>query len=237
MTTKYNKSEIMKFAWKSFKANKELTFSECLKKAWYIAKTNPIGLKPNLFTFEQIYKSEKVWVKNYINQRINNPIDAEDLTSDIFIKVSIHLVEFNSDKSKLKTWLFNIIRNTLIDYMRKNKRKVTTINEYDVNLTETSYKLRKEVKRIEDYVNNEGENTFQAASSEYADETTNEAELMILIKNTLKAFNENHQKVCALQMQGYKYEEISETLNIPVNTVKTYVKRFREALKPKLERV
>jgi len=237
MTTKYNKSEIMKFAWKSFRTNNGLTFSECLKKAWKIAKTNPIGLKPNQFTFEQIYKSEKGWVKNYINQRINNSIDAEDLTSDIFIKVSIHLAEFNSDKSKLKTWLFNIMRNTIIDYMRKNKRKVTIVNEYDVNLTETTYKLKNKITHIEDYVNDEGENTFQKASSECADETAHEAELKLLIKNTLNGFNENHQKVCALQMQGYKYVEISETLNIPVNTVKTYVKRFREALKPKLERV
>ena len=237
MAARYNKSEIMKFAWKTFKANKSLNFSDCLKKAWFLGKTNPKSLTENNLTFEQIYKSEKGWVKNYINQRINNLTESEDLTNDIFIKVSNHLDSFNSDKSKLKTWLFNITKNTIIDYLRKKTIKVTIVNEYDVNKTDITYKLRKEIKSIEDYKNSDGENTFQEPINETADQSIYEAELNLLIQKVLGNYIDNQKKVCQLHIQGYKTEEIVKELEIPEGTIKVYVHRFRKDAKSKLEKV
>ena len=229
MTTKYNKSEIFKFAWKIFKANKKtVSFSECLKKAWFLGKNNPIALKS--IDYEKLVSTNNFWIKNYFSQRLNNNIMlAEELRSDVFLKIVENIDKFDCTKSKLNTWIFNIVKNTLFDHIRKVKRKYVT------DEGETGYKNKYQVKHIEDYVNEEGESTFHESGDNNADDNVGVNELKSLIDNTLNGFSDIAQKVCKLQMQGYKITEISNQLNVPENTVKTYEFRFREALKPKLK--
>lgn len=67
---------------------------------------------------KQLYKP----LSQYIKKRINNQADAEDLTQEVFYKLS------KSDNSKvhsLKSWVYTIAKNTITDYYRK--KKVMTI--------------------------------------------------------------------------------------------------------------
>jgi RNA polymerase sigma-70 factor, ECF subfamily len=48
--------------------------------------------------------------------------DAEEITQDVFIKLSRKLSTFNHDSS-FKTWLYRITINTAKDYSRKNSTK------------------------------------------------------------------------------------------------------------------
>ncbi len=60
-------------------------------------------------------------VLNYVNSKIQNMTQAEDLTSDIFLKIYEKLDTFDESKSSLSTWIFTITRNTLTDYYRTRK--------------------------------------------------------------------------------------------------------------------
>ena len=54
----------------------------------------------------------------YIKKRINNNEDAEDITQDVFLKLS------RSDESKIvntRNWVYSIAKNTITDYYRKKK--------------------------------------------------------------------------------------------------------------------
>jgi RNA polymerase sigma-70 factor (ECF subfamily) len=54
----------------------------------------------------------------YVKKRINSCEDAEDLTQDIFLKLS----KSNKDGvDNLKSWLYTIAKNTITDYYRKKK--------------------------------------------------------------------------------------------------------------------
>ena len=77
---------------------------------------------------EQIYEEFHLKVLNYINSQINNYYLAEDLCSDVFLKVYEKIDTFDENKAKLSTWIFTITRNKLIDYYRKRKIEVE-INE------------------------------------------------------------------------------------------------------------
>ena len=64
---------------------------------------------------EQLYKP----LYYYIQKRINNQLDAEDLTQEVFYK----LYNSKSDKvENVKSWVYSIAKNSIIDYYRKKKR-------------------------------------------------------------------------------------------------------------------
>ena len=54
----------------------------------------------------------------YIKKRVNNQADAEDLTQEVFYKLS------KSDRDhvkSIKSWVYTIAKNTITDYYRKKK--------------------------------------------------------------------------------------------------------------------
>lgn len=73
---------------------------------------------------EEIYQEYHTKVLRYIQSRVNDYHLAEDLCSDVFVKVYEKLNTFNSKKASLSTWIFTITRNRLIDYYRTRKVNV-----------------------------------------------------------------------------------------------------------------
>lgn len=67
---------------------------------------------------EQVYHDYYPKVLQYIENRMNGHMDAEDLAQNVFIKVFGKWDTFDPEKSSISTWIFNITRNTLIDYHR-----------------------------------------------------------------------------------------------------------------------
>ncbi len=71
--------------------------------------------------FEHIYAKFKDKVARYIYGKIPNEQDAEDLTSDVFVKVFKGLSGFDETKASLSTWIYRITQNAVIDYYRTAK--------------------------------------------------------------------------------------------------------------------
>lgn len=67
---------------------------------------------------EQIYLEYYPKVLRYLNSRVERVQDAEDLAQTVFFKVYSKIDMFDSEKSSISTWIFNITRNTLIDHHR-----------------------------------------------------------------------------------------------------------------------
>lgn len=71
---------------------------------------------------ERIYVTFKDKIARYIRGKIANEQEAEDLTSEVFVKVFHRLSDFDESKSSLSTWIYTITRNTVTDYFRTAKR-------------------------------------------------------------------------------------------------------------------
>lgn len=80
---------------------------------------------------DQIYKDYYYKVFSYIHHRITNYHDAEDIAEEVFTKVVKKIETFDETKASLSTWMFNITRNTLIDYYRTNHENVELIDNYE----------------------------------------------------------------------------------------------------------
>lgn len=79
--------------------------------------------------FSKVYKKYKDEVYNYVFWRVYNEEDALDITQEIFMKVYRGLPEFKG-KSSIKTWIFAIARNTVINYLKRNRYKEEDIENY-----------------------------------------------------------------------------------------------------------
>lgn len=167
--------------------------------------------------FETIYKKNRAWVKNYINQRINDKETAEDLTCNVFVKLAKYIKGFDPEKSTLNTYLNIIIKSVIIDYTRSKQ-----------------YKMKIRSNNIESYVNEEGDSVFQVVSINDTSSNIVENELKNLIEKAIGTIkSDNTRKVCRMAiLEEYKLEDIATELNIPYNSVKVYIHRFREMMQP-----
>jgi RNA polymerase sigma factor (sigma-70 family) len=59
--------------------------------------------------------------------RLRGAEDAEDLTSEVFLRVFTRLHDFRGDESGFRGWVFTIARSALIDEHRSRGRRPTTV--------------------------------------------------------------------------------------------------------------
>ena len=89
-------------------------------------------------TFNEIWNKHKGHLLNFIKTKI----DDEYLAEDILQEVSIKLLENLNRKTEIinyKTWLFQVARNTIADYYRKNnKHYKLPINQSEINTTSSA---------------------------------------------------------------------------------------------------
>lgn len=68
-------------------------------------------------------------LKKYLIGKIRNNELAEDIVQEVMLKV-ITAHQKNLQVKNIKAWLFQIARNTLIDYYRKNANKIEENKDY-----------------------------------------------------------------------------------------------------------
>jgi RNA polymerase sigma-70 factor (ECF subfamily) len=154
--------------------------------------------------FESIYKEYSGFVYNVAFRVVNNIDEAEEVTQEVFLTVYRKLKSFKF-KSSLKTWVYRIAVNMAIDYARKRSREQHHTVLYEDN------KLNK---------------TIDSAGEEIEREQQEK-----IISTLLEALSPN-QRVCIVlrSIEGLSYQEIAESLNININTVRSRLKRARETL-------
>jgi RNA polymerase sigma-70 factor (ECF subfamily) len=147
---------------------------------------------------------------------VRNRDEATDLAQESFIKVFGSLDRYNPAFA-FSSWLFKITSNLCIDHLRK--RRISTL-------------------AMDEPVEGEkGEFTRQyEASDPTPDEIFSRNEKMQKLEAGIAALPEHYRIMLVLRHQeDMSYEEIAESLSIPLGTVKARIHRAREMLKAILE--
>ena len=165
--------------------------------------------------FTKIYNENVNFVFFKIKVMVKNKQLAEDLTNETFIKVYQKFDTFDSTKGKITTWINNIAKNTVIDYVRV-KKNTNTVSVEDMKYDD-SYAFQ-----------------FVAKNIETDKELTNN-ELSTKLDNSFNKLKPNYQKTAILFFKWeYSYNEIAEILDVPLGTVKGTISRCRELLQKSL---
>ena len=91
------------------------------------------------FDFSNFYNEYFPRVHRYVLYRIGDYHEADDLTSQIMLKVFEKRSLFRSDKAPLYGWVFCIARNTLIDHYRKLVHKASVPLEDEEEVMDLDY--------------------------------------------------------------------------------------------------
>ena len=71
--------------------------------------------------FQQFYQENLGLIYRYVYNRVGNRDEAEDLTSQIFLKV-VSNIDHERSRLSMKKWLYLIARSTIADYWRAHYR-------------------------------------------------------------------------------------------------------------------
>ncbi len=138
-----------------------------------------------------------------------NKEEAHDLVQETTLKALNNEEKF-VDNSNFSGWMMTIMRNIFINNYRKRVRENTV-----VDVTEDLYHLN--------------------VSQDSGIDTPDGAFAASEITTILASFPDDYRKPFSMHVAGYKYEEISERLNMPLGTVKSRIfftrKKMREILK------
>ncbi len=155
--------------------------------------------------FEQVYKVVSGFVYNVALRITRNNVDAEEVTQDVFMKIYHKLKSFQY-RSEFKTWVYRITVNTAINYYRKSAREDKGRVDYDGVIESSSGGV---------------------STAEGAIQNDNGA----MLNSLLGQLSLEHKACLVLrELEGLSYQQIAEVLRIPVNTVRSRLKRARQAL-------
>ena len=161
--------------------------------------------------FEAIVREYEKNVYNIALRMSGDREDALDISQESFLKAYHSLHSFRGD-SKFSVWLYRIVSNTCLDFLRERKRRaeVPLVREDDEGETEDA--------QIRD----------ESLSPErlYERRLTREA-----VQRGLMSLPEDQRKILLLrEIQGFSYEEIGRVLSLESGTVKSRIFRARRKL-------
>jgi RNA polymerase sigma-70 factor, ECF subfamily len=164
----------------------------------------------SLSAFEQILFYYEKNIFNYLYKLTNHRQTAEDLTQETFIKLYKNLPKINLEEN-FKAWVYKIATNTARDYWRKQKGQKELF-----------------VESPEDFETIGAEDAYYELELE---ENSKE------IETALSQLKPEYKTVLLLYYaKELSYAEVAENLNIPINTIKTYLHRAKKALKENLNK-
>ncbi|WP_058304172.1 RNA polymerase sigma factor SigZ [Gorillibacterium timonense] len=79
------------------------------------------------YTTENIWQEFNSSLRSFISKKVSNPSVVEDLLQDVFIKIHTNIDSLKED-IRVRSWVYQITRNTIIDYYRKHKNKEEDID-------------------------------------------------------------------------------------------------------------
>ena len=145
---------------------------------------------------------------------------AEDLAQDTFVKV-MNALESYRPEFKFSSWIFKIANNVAIDQLRRRELDTLSLDGAP------DARTQQEVEAT----------ALQAVDRAETPLAELEArELGSVIERAIAKLRPEYRACILLRhVEGRAYEEIAETLDLPLGTVKTYIHRARQELREYLE--
>ncbi len=141
---------------------------------------------------------------NFAYMLTSNRDDAYDLLQDTTLKALDNEDKY-TENTNFKGWVFTIMRNIFINNYRRAGRAATVIDT-----TENLYHLN--------------------ICQESGIETPEGAYGVNEITDAINEFPDEYRVPFAMLLQGYKYNEIAEKMNLPLGTVKSRIFFARKKL-------
>lgn len=162
--------------------------------------------------FASLIDRHKTAVYNMAFRVVGKQEDAEEVAQDAFVRAFRALGSFRQD-AKFSTWLYRITMNAALTKARKGRLDVVSI---DASLDEDEDTAPLQI----------------ADTMDNPEEHFSRKDFQDRVRALISALPPKYSAVLTMyHMQDLSYEEISESLELPIGTVKAHLFRARNALK------
>ena len=170
-----------------------------------------LALEQNQAAFIVLYTRYNAGVKSHISRYVSQNEHIEDISLESFQKAFSQLGS-NNREYKFSTWIYRIARNTAFDHLsrhdrEKNNMPTTSINEDFAELKELPAVMH---NPEEDIINQQEYDKWL---------------------NNIEKLKDDYKAVAKMNLiDNFGYKEIADALDMPINTVKTKIRRAKAQL-------
>ena len=170
-----------------------------------------LALEQDQAAFIVLYTRYNSGVKSHISRYVSQKEDIEDICLESFQKAFSQIGTYNPDY-KFSTWLYRIARNTAFDHISRKDREKS-------NLPTTS--ISEQLTEM---------NEIPATMHNPEDEIINQQDYDKWLNN-IEKLKDDYKTVAKMNLiDNFGYKEIAEALELPINTVKTRIRRAKALL-------
>src|ERR671939_2208405 len=161
-----------------------------------------------------LVQSQQTYVYSIAMSLMHNPADAADMTQEAFIRLLRSLGTYRAE-TKFTTWLYRLVTNICLDGLRRRGRPVESLD----------------MPLAEDDGPSVGERVADNDRWTHPDEQVELRESADEVRAALARLPTAQRVALTLHyFQDMRYEDIAETMDIPLNTVKSHIRRGKERL-------
>ena len=170
-----------------------------------------LAVDQNQAAFIVLYTRYNAGVRSHVSRYVSQKEDIEDICLESFQKAFSQISTYNPEY-KLSTWLYRIARNTAFDHLSKHDREknyipTTSINEDIAELKELPTTMH---NPEEDIINQQEYDKWL---------------------NNIEKLKDDYRIVAKMNLiENFGYKEIADNLDLPINTVKTKIRRAKAQL-------
>ena len=170
-----------------------------------------MATEQNQAAYIVLYTRYNVGVRSHISRYVAQKEDIEDICLESFQKAFSQIESYNPEY-KFSTWLYRIARNTAFDYLSKHMREMTNMPTTSIN------EEIAELKELPATMHNPEEDIIN--QQEYDKWLTN-----------IEKLKDDYRTVAKMNLiDNFGYKEIADALEMPLNTVKTKIRRAKAIL-------
>ena len=170
-----------------------------------------LALEQNQAAYIVLYTRYNTGVKSHISRYVSQKEDVEDICLESFQKAFSQLATYNPEY-KFSTWIYRIARNTAFDHMSRHDREKNNMPTRSIN--EDFAELKE----------------LPAAMHNPEEDIINQQEYDKWLNN-IEKLKEDYRTVARMNLiENFGYKEIAEALGMPINTVKTKIRRAKAML-------
>jgi RNA polymerase sigma-70 factor (ECF subfamily) len=172
-------------------------------------------LNGNKKSFEELMRKYNLKIYNYILRMVRNEEVAVELTQEFFLKLYRTLSSYNFI-FKFSTWSYRICYNMVIDHIRKNKMKISSIED---EIVKTQIKKK----------------NLLESSTESGIYTLEKEEISKEIWTAIERIPCKYRELILLRyISGKKYNEIAEITDLPLGTIKNRIFKAKSLLREEM---
>src|ERR1700694_425168 len=164
-----------------------------------------------------LVQTQQTYVYSIAMSLMHNPADAADMTQEAFIRLMRSLGTYRAE-TKFTTWLYRLVTNICLDGLRRRGRPVESLDEPSIG---------------------HGGEAAQTSGDRLADtDRWTQPEQELELRESASEVREALARLPAAQrlaltlhyFEDLRYEDIADVMGLPLNTVKSHIRRGKERL-------